>query len=64
MGEESNDVKILLYNNMYVCIPPIVAPLALGVAPPSLSGSLFAAPEADCVPGEERKNSGDCVEGA
>lgn len=39
-------------------------PLALGVAPPSLSGTSFAAPELDCVVGEERKKSGDCVEGA
>ena len=42
-----------------VCLPRIVVtPLALGVAPPSLSG----APEPDGWAGEERKKSGDCVE--
>lgn len=41
--------------------PPMVTPLALGVAPPSLS---LAAPATDCVAGEERKKRGDCVDEA
>lgn len=39
-------------------VPPIVIPLALGVAPPSSSG----APEPEPLTGEDRKKSGDCVE--
>jgi hypothetical protein len=43
--------------------PPIVMPLALGVAPPSsLSGAAFPAPDPEGTAGEERKNRGDCVE--
>ena len=44
-------------------IPPMVMPLALGVAPPSsLSGAPFPAPEPEGFTGDERKNNGDCVE--
>ena len=43
-------------------IPPIVIADAFGVAPPSLSSSPFAGPELEGFAGEERKNSGDCVE--
>lgn len=39
--------------------PPIFIALALGVAPPSLSGALFAAPDPGA--GEERRKRGDCV---
>lgn len=46
----------------WVSSPPRVMPLALGVAPPSLSGALLAAPATDCVAGEERKKRGDCVD--
>lgn len=43
--------------------PPMVMPLALGVAPPSsLSGAPFPAPEPEGCAGDERKNKGDCVE--
>jgi hypothetical protein len=51
---------------LYVCfelIPPMVMPLALGVAPPSsLSGASFPAPEPEALTGEDWKKSGDCVE--
>lgn len=41
----------------------MVIPLALGVAPPSsLSSAPFAAPEPEGLAGDERKNSGDCVD--
>jgi hypothetical protein len=37
-------------------------PLALGVAPPSSLSTSFAAPEPEGLAGDERKNSGDCVD--
>jgi hypothetical protein len=44
-------------------IPPMVMPLAFGVAPPSsLSCASFPAPEPEGFTGDERKNSGDCVD--
>jgi hypothetical protein len=54
----------VLRTNIYGSyIPPMVMPLALGVAPPSsLSGAPFPAPEPEGCAGDERKNKGDCVE--
>jgi hypothetical protein len=40
----------------------MVMPLALGVAPPSSLSASFAAPEPAGMAGDERKNSGDCVD--
>jgi hypothetical protein len=40
----------------------MVMPLALGVAPPSSLSASSAAPEPAGTAGEERKNSGDCVD--
>jgi hypothetical protein len=47
---------------MQTALPPIVRPLALGVAPPSSLSGALAAPEPEALTGEERKNSGDCVD--
>ena len=62
MGEESIKVSDGFLLDTDVSIPPMVMPLALGVAPPSLSGAPFAAPEPEGLTGDERKKSGDCVD--
>jgi hypothetical protein len=61
MSLQVSDIRLTTKVDMF--IPPIVMPLALGVAPPSsLSGAPFPAPGPEGLTGEERKNSGDCVD--
>jgi hypothetical protein len=64
MGEESGAVSYAVKpQRLTPSLPPIVMPEALGVAPPSLSSAPpFASPEPEAFTGDERKNSGDCVE--
>jgi hypothetical protein len=63
MGEESREVSHPSKKIVRHAIPPMVIPLAFGVAPPSsLSGVPFPAPEPEALTGDERKKSGDCVD--
>lgn len=56
-----SNMHLNIYKKLF--LPPMVMPLAFGVAPPSsLSGAPFPAPETEGLTGEERKNSGDCVD--
>ena len=49
-------------NALVLFSPPIFIPLALGVAPPSLSSAPVSPAEAEGFSGDERKNNGDWVE--
>lgn len=54
--------SIIVQLIVLVDAPPIVMPLAFGVAPPSSLGGAAAAPEPEATVGDERKKSGDWVD--
>lgn len=62
MGDDSIAISSERTCNSLVALPPMVMPLALGVAPPSSLSGAAAAPEPEALTGEERKKSGDCVD--
>jgi hypothetical protein len=62
MGDDSVHVSYECTNCSLTALPPIVIPLALGVAPPSSLSGATAAPEPEALTGDERKKSGDCVD--